>query len=787
MNVSQNHSFVNSKDAPHQRVDASELPDLELADDPPVWEHKPTGAVEPAREPAAKALTQRDTAREHIQLLTGSPDTAMWFRFFDDNTERKDGTLAGKLYGTVAECWPEIERRQDMGCGVFIVVNPGGNRAAEITSGRAQFVDADGIPRPSSWHVPPNFIVSRDETHWHAYWRVADVSPAQFTTAQKRLAAHYGTDKRVHDPSRVMRLAGTWHHKDICDPKLVMLAAGASGVIKDVLTSIAELPEDVESVEAVECREPAKPIEGREAVTLARLIEVLSYLDPEDRDDWIKACGAIKGTVLRNGDNATVAEQWSRGEFDRAGRYADAPPDTYDPKDMMFNSGSRWRGLDCRAGFATLVWMAKQHGYEPPSQIPETTGSPADTFGLSIRGAQMQQALDWAASGDSVTLEFELTPEMERQAAADKAAGKTMADLITEYGVAPERTVLSRFGFGGRKPSEGKNLPELVYFDRRKTLPRVPNDGCVGLAIGQWHSHKTGTLLKYGLDACDAGYRVLFVAAEDSHGIEKMRLPAAIAARGRPEDHYDDLWITEGASLILRSKEYRDDLMQAYHARGFIPDLIFIDVLAKTIPGADVNSAQDVGQIVCAMEELAKGFGGATVLATRHPPLSTQTRGTGSNEFPALVYFQWLITAEAGTVTVHVDKMKNGPADRDVRFKLSSGVPVLSDMTAEDEAEAKRRTVRASGPDPIIADAISTLVVGAPPISIGNLTRRLREIPHERYSQLAEGDLTTRIKLAVWGRAKKQGWSGTPSGPLAPYAAVNGAGTRHATYEFVAK
>jgi hypothetical protein len=107
-------------------------------------------------------------------------------------------------------------------------------------------------------------------------------------------------------------------------------------------------------------REAAVAMEDREPQTLARVIELLSWLDPTNRDDWIKVCGAIKGTPLLNGANAEVAEQWARGEFDRWGRYAAGPPASYDPDDTMFGGGARWEGLDGRAGFPTLVWMAEQ-------------------------------------------------------------------------------------------------------------------------------------------------------------------------------------------------------------------------------------------------------------------------------------------------------------------------------------------------------------------------------------------------------------------------------------------
>ncbi len=112
-----------------------------------------------------------------VRLLTGHPDTPMHIRLIHDS-ERS--APASKLYGTVRERWREIERGQDAGYGVFIVVNGGGDDDASITNFRAVFIDADGRPR-------------------------------------------YGTDKSVHNPSRVMRLAGTWHLKNPADPKLITI------------------------------------------------------------------------------------------------------------------------------------------------------------------------------------------------------------------------------------------------------------------------------------------------------------------------------------------------------------------------------------------------------------------------------------------------------------------------------------------------------------------------------------------------------------------------------------
>jgi len=125
-------------------------------------------------------------ALRHIELLTGSRDTPVWFRAFTDVGK----SMAIKFFGTVFDQWSEIERLQAAGCGIFVVVNEGGNSEAEITRVRAIFVDGDGVPTPAAWHAEPDFIVRRDPTHWHAYWLVSDMPRGDFKTAQKRLAAY---------------------------------------------------------------------------------------------------------------------------------------------------------------------------------------------------------------------------------------------------------------------------------------------------------------------------------------------------------------------------------------------------------------------------------------------------------------------------------------------------------------------------------------------------------------------------------------------------------------------
>ena len=87
----------------------------------------------------------------------------------------------------------------------------------DIKEGRALFIDSDGEPRPKQWHLPPNFILEREDDpdrSWWAFWIINGQFPAdQIEAYQKRIAEHYGTDPSVSDARRIVRLPGYIRHK----------------------------------------------------------------------------------------------------------------------------------------------------------------------------------------------------------------------------------------------------------------------------------------------------------------------------------------------------------------------------------------------------------------------------------------------------------------------------------------------------------------------------------------------------------------------------------------------
>lgn len=173
---------------------------------------------------SSPAIDEGEVAR-FLQALTGSSKTQLHWRGFID---AQKGGPGRSTFGNLRSVLPELRQWQDDGCGVYIVVNEGGTDDISITGVRALFVDADRkdgqpFPLPTKWHAEPDFLADRgDGTRWHAYWRATpgSVTPDQFRPTQRALAAYYGTDKSVINPSRVMRVPGFLHLKDPANPKI---------------------------------------------------------------------------------------------------------------------------------------------------------------------------------------------------------------------------------------------------------------------------------------------------------------------------------------------------------------------------------------------------------------------------------------------------------------------------------------------------------------------------------------------------------------------------------------
>jgi putative DNA primase/helicase len=112
-----------------------------------------------------------------------------------------------------------VEGWQSEGRGVYVVINDGGDTDADITACRAFFCEWDD--RPKDWQLTawrdlglpePTIQVDTGGKSIHNYWVLADpISPQHWRIIQKRLLDHADADRTLKNPSRVMRLPGTFH------------------------------------------------------------------------------------------------------------------------------------------------------------------------------------------------------------------------------------------------------------------------------------------------------------------------------------------------------------------------------------------------------------------------------------------------------------------------------------------------------------------------------------------------------------------------------------------------
>lgn len=165
--------------------------------------------------------TQPDSADANRFLTALDPNATRWtFQTFDDSAEKRP-ELAGVLHGSLAGKWDALCARSRRGAGVFVTINAtdfAGRKESNITRVRALFADFDQAGRDPRGELnelpfPPSMLICSSPGKWHAYWMVDGIEVGEFTAFQAAVIARLGSDSKIKDLSRVLRLPGFDHAK----------------------------------------------------------------------------------------------------------------------------------------------------------------------------------------------------------------------------------------------------------------------------------------------------------------------------------------------------------------------------------------------------------------------------------------------------------------------------------------------------------------------------------------------------------------------------------------------
>lgn len=156
-------------------------------------------------------------ARHFVELIARKSDPVVCIQVFDDKA--KDDSLGEHRHGRLSEKamqkWIIVKAKS--GCGIYFTINETdglGRSRTHMKKARALAVDLDKKPLPKHFPLRPDIITqSSPGRHW-LFWSIEPTDDLNaWSDCQARLAAYYGGDPIVIDPSRVCRLPGFDHQK----------------------------------------------------------------------------------------------------------------------------------------------------------------------------------------------------------------------------------------------------------------------------------------------------------------------------------------------------------------------------------------------------------------------------------------------------------------------------------------------------------------------------------------------------------------------------------------------
>lgn len=299
-----------------------------------------------------------DQAHAYVAALTGDDPNGAIIDVRMIHDVRKD-VPAIPMRGKLPDLWPMITGYQSQGYGAFININQldgEGRELPNVQAIRAHAVDLDNASafqnyeRAAQWTPAPSFAVATSPGKLHVYWCVqpyigGEQGNRYASSINRRLRLHFGGDKSVIDPSRVLRIPGTLHLKHPDAPHLVSCWTLPGFNHRHDVTALDAALSNVPDLggDAGVRHELGDP--SLLAPSLDHLVRILALADPNslDRGEWIAITAAFKQAGWSLTDDGTLRRIW------------DEWCARYDGNDLAEND-KQWRSIrDSQLGWSSLV------------------------------------------------------------------------------------------------------------------------------------------------------------------------------------------------------------------------------------------------------------------------------------------------------------------------------------------------------------------------------------------------------------------------------------------------
>lgn len=248
-------------------------------------------------------------------------DMPMHWRTFDDDDERRDLHLASNVYGSFRDEHKRLMELNQQGAGIFVTINETNGLSSKkdgITNIRAYWADSESDLDYTALELPPSMVI-RSKRGPHVYWLSAwdldcqQDGKDQCTRIVKNIAHKLGTDTKVKDFTRVMRVPGFFHMKDARDPFMVTLEHFRN-VRYSFLDMLANFPDIIKDAprRPLECprivRRDTCGVEARAASYVAAIEGACQ--GERDHNVYQVACRLMRGFMLTEAQALPILEEY---------------------------------------------------------------------------------------------------------------------------------------------------------------------------------------------------------------------------------------------------------------------------------------------------------------------------------------------------------------------------------------------------------------------------------------------------------------------------------------------